>query len=58
MISIYNSNLNLFMSPMADGPIKYTGTFDELKIDKITKYAKDTKFKLNPHAPIDIIYNP
>ena len=29
MIAIYNPNQNLFMSPMVDGPIQYSGNIDE-----------------------------
>ena len=51
MISIYNSNLNLFMSPQADGPIKYTGELvDDLKIQNITKYGRNFSIVRVPYA--------
>ena len=51
MISIYNDNLNLFMSPFADGPIKFTGGLtDDLKIDKITKFGRSFSIVRVPYA--------
>ena len=51
MISIYNENLNLFMSPMADGPIKFSGDLvDDLKIDDITKYGRSFSIVRVPYA--------
>ena len=51
MISIYNDNLNLFMSPLADGPIKFTGGItDDLKIDKITKFGRSFSVVRVPYA--------
>jgi DNA-directed RNA polymerase II subunit RPB2 len=42
MIAIYNPANNLFMSPMADGPIRYVGSLagDNLQIQNITKYGR------------------
>jgi hypothetical protein len=42
MMAIYNPSKNLFMSPMADGPIKYTGSLDgkEMHIENVTKYGR------------------
>ena len=41
-IAIYNESKNLFMSPMADGPIKFSGTLQEdMNIQNITRYGKD-----------------
>jgi len=51
MISIYNNNLNLFMSPFADGPIKYTGeVVDDLKIENITKYGRNFSIIRIPYS--------
>jgi DNA-directed RNA polymerase II subunit RPB2 len=43
MMAIYNPSKNLFMSPMADGPIKYTGSLDgkEMHIENVTKYGRN-----------------
>ena len=39
MIAIYNDSYNLFLSPFADGPVKFVGELDDNK--KIeTKPAK------------------
>jgi len=51
MIAIYNPNLNLFMSPFADGPIKYSGELnDTMKIDKITKFGRSFSIVRIPYA--------
>jgi len=51
MISIYNENMNLFMSPLADGPIKFSGELvDDLKIDAITKYGRSFSIVRVPYA--------
>ena len=50
-IAIYNENLNLFLSPMADGPIKFTGTLDDgLNIDYISKYGRSFSIVRVPYA--------
>jgi DNA-directed RNA polymerase II subunit RPB2 len=42
MLAIYNPAKQLFMSPMADGPIKFTGSLDgkDLRIEHITKFGR------------------
>ena len=51
LIAIYNENLNLFVSPMADGPIKFTGEYvDKLKIEKMTKYGRSFSIVRVPYA--------
>ena len=51
MIAIHNTNLNLFMSPFADGPIKYVGELDDtMKIDKITKFGRSFSIVRVPYA--------
>ena len=50
-ISIYNPNLNLFISPYADGPVKYTGSLEgEFNIEKITKYGRSFSVIRIPYA--------
>jgi hypothetical protein len=41
-IAIYNPDKNLFMSPMADGPLKYVDSLDgkEMNVEHITKYGR------------------
>ena len=51
MIAIYNENLNLFMSPYADGPIQFTGLIENnIAIDKITKYGRNFSIVRVPYA--------
>lgn len=42
MIAIYNPSKNLFMSPMADGPLKFVGSIDgkTMHIQNITKFGR------------------
>ena len=41
-ISIYNENKNLFLSPMADGPIKFDGLVDDnISIIDISKFGRN-----------------
>ena len=41
-IAIFNESKNLFLSPMVDGPIQFSGTVDEnLNIINISKYGRD-----------------
>ena len=42
LIAIYNPVKNLFMSPMADGPLKYVGALsgDNLQVQNVTKYGR------------------
>lgn len=43
MLAIYNPSKNLFMSPMADGPIQFVGSLDgkEMYIENVTKYGRN-----------------
>jgi DNA-directed RNA polymerase II subunit RPB2 len=51
LIAIYNSDLNLYMSPMADGPLQFTGGVDsDLKIDKITKFGRSFSIVRVPYS--------
>jgi DNA-directed RNA polymerase II subunit RPB2 len=51
MICIYNSDLNLFMSPMADGPIKFSGNLENgMSIDNITQYGRTFSIIRVPYA--------
>jgi len=51
-LAIYNENRNLFISPMADGPIKFEGNdFDKsLNIVKKTKFGRDFSIVKVPYA--------
>jgi hypothetical protein len=43
MLAIYNPSKDLFMSPMADGPVKFVSSLDgkDMNIEKITKFGRD-----------------
>jgi len=52
MISIYNPSKNLFMSPMADGPLKFTGSLesDDLRVEQITKFGRSFSVICIPYS--------
>ena len=51
LTAIYNSSLDLFISPYADGPIKFVGAMEtEKKIEKITKFGRDFSIIRIPYA--------
>ena len=52
MVAIYNPSKNLFMSPMADGPIKFIGSIAEnnIKIDNITKHGRSFSIVCIPYT--------
>jgi len=50
-IAIYNESYNLFLSPFADGPIKFTGTLtDNMNIENISKYGRSFSILRIPYA--------
>jgi len=50
-IAIYNSMRDLFISPMADGPIKFTGNLlSEMNIDKVTKFGRSFSIIRIPYS--------
>lgn len=51
MTAIYNQSYNLFISPIADGPIKFVGTLNEgLNIENISKYGRSFSIIRIPYA--------
>jgi DNA-directed RNA polymerase II subunit RPB2 len=42
LLAVYNPSKNLFMSPMADGPLKFVGSLDgkEMHIENITRFGR------------------
>jgi len=42
MMAIYNPSKNIFMSPMADGPLKFTGSLDgkEQHLEQVSKFGR------------------
>jgi DNA-directed RNA polymerase II subunit RPB2 len=43
MMAVYNPSKNIFMSPMADGPLKFTGSLDgkEQHLEQISKFGRN-----------------
>ena len=52
LISIYNPAKGLLISPMADGPLQYTGSLesDDLRIQHITKYGRSFSVVCIPYS--------
>ena len=52
MVAIYNPSKNLFMSPMADGPIQFVGSIAEnnLTVQKITKHGRSFSIVCIPYT--------
>ena len=52
MIAIYNPSKNLFMSPMADGPIQFIGSIDgkEMHIENITQFGRSFSILRVPYS--------
>jgi DNA-directed RNA polymerase II subunit RPB2 len=41
MIAVYNPERNLFLSPAADGPLKFSGNVDDLRLETVTRFGRD-----------------
>jgi hypothetical protein len=52
MIAIYNPSQKIFMSPMADGPIHFTGSVEgsDLRIEQITKFGRSFSVVCIPYS--------
>jgi DNA-directed RNA polymerase II subunit RPB2 len=52
MLAIYNPSKNVFMSPMADGPVRYVGSLDgkEMHIENVTKFGRDFSVICVPYS--------
>ena len=51
LIAIYNPTINLFIGPLADGPIQFTGSLDgNLNIERLTKYGRSFSVLRIPYA--------
>jgi len=53
MIAIYNQNQNLFMSPMVDGPIQYSGNLEENgsgSVIQMTKFGRSFSIVRIPYC--------
>jgi hypothetical protein len=50
-IAIYNSSLNLFLSPFADGPIKFNTTMDgKTNVENISRFGRSFSIVRVPYA--------
>ena len=50
-IAIYNEANNIFLSPMADGPVKFVGNLlEDLNIINVSKYGRDFSIVGVPYA--------
>jgi len=50
-IAIYNKPLNLFLSPMADGPIKYNGNLEgTFNVENISKFGRSFSIVRIPYS--------
>jgi hypothetical protein len=52
MLAIYNPSKNIFMSPMADGPVKYIGSLDgkDMHIENVTKFGRSFSVVKIPYS--------
>ena len=50
-VAIYNEEKNIFLSPLADGPIRFSGNLEgNLNIINVSKYGKDFSIVRVPYA--------
>ena len=50
-VAIYNESKNIFLSPMADGPLKFVGNINnELNVVNVSKYGRDFSIVRVPYA--------
>jgi DNA-directed RNA polymerase II subunit RPB2 len=52
MLSIYNPSAKLFLSPMADGPVKFTTTIDDsqMNVERITQFGRSFSVVAIPYS--------
>ena len=52
LIAVYNPDKNLFMSPMADGPLQFSGSLAEnnMAVERVTKHGRDFSIVRVPYA--------
>jgi DNA-directed RNA polymerase II subunit RPB2 len=54
MIAVYNESQDLFMSPMADGPVKYAGSMAELKSAQVVNVTRHGRSFSVVHIPYSL----
>jgi DNA-directed RNA polymerase II subunit RPB2 len=51
MVAIYNASHNLFMSPYADGPLRFSGTLEDgLNIENVSKFGRSFSIIRIPYS--------
>ena len=52
LLAIYNPAKNMFMSPMADGPLRFIGSLDgkDMNIENVSKYGRDFSVVCVPYT--------
>jgi hypothetical protein len=52
LLAIYNPSKNLFLSPMADGPIKFVGSLDgkDMNIENVSKFGRSFSVLSVPYS--------
>jgi len=50
MIAVYNPDKKIFISPMADGPLKFVGVLDKMNVSNITKYGRSFSVVSVPYS--------
>ena len=52
MIAVYNPDKNLFLSPMADGPLKFVGSLAEnnMMVEKVSRHGRDFSIIRIPYS--------
>jgi DNA-directed RNA polymerase II subunit RPB2 len=52
MVAVYNPAKNLFMSPMADGPIRFVGSLESqtMRVENVTKFGRDFSIICVPYS--------
>ena len=49
-VAVYNESKNIFLSPMADGPLKFISVDDNMNIVNVSKYGRDFSIVKVPYA--------
>jgi DNA-directed RNA polymerase II subunit RPB2 len=52
LLAIYNPSKNIFISPMADGPVRFIGSLDgkDMNIENITRFGRDFSVVSIPYS--------
>ena len=52
MMAVYNPSNNLFMSPMADGPLRYTGSVDgkTMHVEQMSRFGREFSVVCVPYS--------